>query len=74
MAPVIPRRRIALVRTPNVAAPAAMKSALFSPDGAEKVAGEARFAAGDAEGPALLAADLLARATPGIAAYFAGPG
>ena len=52
----------------------AMKAALFSPDGAEKVAGEARFAAGDAEGPARLAADLLARATPGIAAYFAGPG
>ncbi|HYD23333.1 MAG TPA: hydroxymethylbilane synthase [Croceibacterium sp.] len=51
----------------------AMRAALFSPDGAERIDGAARFAAGDADGPARLAADLLARATPGIAGYFAGP-
>ena len=50
----------------------AMRAALFSPDGAERVDGAATFAAGDAQGPARLAADLLARATPGIAAHFAG--
>jgi hydroxymethylbilane synthase len=50
----------------------AMRAALFSPDGAERVEGAARFAVDDAEGPARLAADLLARATPGIAAHFAG--
>ena len=50
-----------------------MRAALFSPDGAERVEGEARFAAGDAEGPANLAADLLSRATVGIAAHFDGP-
>ncbi len=50
-----------------------MRAALFSPDGAEKVEGRARFPAGDADAPARLAADLLARATPGIAAHFAGP-
>jgi hydroxymethylbilane synthase len=51
----------------------AMRAALFSPDGAERVAGAATFAPGDAEGPERLAADLLARATPGIVAHFAGP-
>lgn len=51
----------------------AMRAALFSPDGAERIEGQARFAAGDEEGPARLAADLLSRATPGIAAQFAGP-
>ena len=51
----------------------AMRAALFSPDGAERVDGAASFAAGDAEGPARLAADLLARAPQGIAAHFAGP-
>ncbi|OYW44896.1 MAG: hydroxymethylbilane synthase [Sphingomonadales bacterium 32-68-7] len=50
-----------------------MRAALFSPDGAERVEAEARFPAGDDEGPARLAAELLAGATPGIAAYFAGP-
>ena len=47
-------------------------AALFSPDGAERVDGEASFAAGDAEGPARLADALLARATPAIAVHFAG--
>jgi len=51
----------------------AMRAALFSPDGAERTDGAATFAADDIEGPARLAADLLARATPGIAAHFAGP-
>ena len=51
----------------------AMRAALFSPDGAERVDGAATFAAGDAGGPARLAADLLARATAGIAGHFAGP-
>jgi hydroxymethylbilane synthase len=50
-----------------------MRAALFSPNGAEKVEGMANFARGGEEGPAQLAADLLARATPGIAAHFEGP-
>jgi len=49
-----------------------MHAALFSPDGAERVDGEATFPAGDPAGPARLAADLLARASPGIAAHFSG--
>lgn len=51
-----------------------MRAALYSPDGAEKVEGEARFPANDVRGPASLAADLLARAVPAIAAHFAGVG
>ena len=51
----------------------AMRAALFSPDGAERVDGAASFAAGSEEGPQRLAADLLARATAGIVAHFAGP-
>jgi hydroxymethylbilane synthase len=51
----------------------AMRAALFSPDGAERVDGAATFPADQADGPARLAADLLARATPGIAGHFAGP-
>ncbi|MCT2558932.1 hydroxymethylbilane synthase [Tsuneonella sp. YG55] len=50
----------------------ALTAALYSADGAEKVEGTATFAPGDARGPARLAADLLARATPGVAALFAG--
>lgn len=50
-----------------------LRAALFSPDGAERIEGEARFAPGDAAGPADLAADLLARAVPAIADHFAGP-
>lgn len=48
----------------------AMRAALFSPDGKDKVEGTAQFAPGDAEAPAKLAADLLSRATPAIAAVF----
>ncbi len=49
-----------------------MRAALFSPDGAERVDGSATFPTGDADGPKRLAADLLARATPGISAHFSG--
>ena len=45
---------------------------LLSPDGAERVDGSATFPVGDTEGPQRLAEDLLARATPGIAAHFSG--
>ena len=50
-----------------------MQAALFSPDGAERVDGEASFAAGDLAGPARLATQLLARAVPAITAHFSGP-
>ncbi|WP_246448054.1 hydroxymethylbilane synthase [Novosphingobium flavum] len=49
-----------------------MEAALFSPDGAERVAGEIRFAAGDDAAPGRLADDLLARAVPAIAVHFTG--
>ncbi|MXP41422.1 hydroxymethylbilane synthase [Altererythrobacter soli] len=49
-----------------------MRAALYSTNGAELVTGEARFAAGDEESPAHLAADLLARATPAVTAHFSG--
>jgi hydroxymethylbilane synthase len=49
-----------------------MRVALFSPDGAERIDGAATFPVGDTGSPARLAADLLARATPAIAAHFAG--
>jgi hydroxymethylbilane synthase len=47
-----------------------MRAALFSPDGAERIEGSARFTAGDYAPVRALAADLLARATPGIAPHF----
>ncbi len=47
-----------------------MRAALFSPDGAERIEGTTTFAAGDHVPVQMLAADLLARATPGIAAHF----
>jgi hydroxymethylbilane synthase len=49
-----------------------MRAALFSPDGAERVDGAATFPLGDTSGPTRLAADLLARATAGIAGHFSG--
>lgn len=49
-----------------------MRAALYSPDGAEHVTGEAQFADGDTDGPAKLAAQLLARAVPAITVHFAG--
>jgi hydroxymethylbilane synthase len=48
-----------------------LRCALFSPDGAERIAGE--IALSDADAPARLAADLLARAPAGIAAHFNPP-
>jgi hydroxymethylbilane synthase len=51
----------------------AMRAAIYTPDGSEKVAGEARFAAEDREGPARLAAELLAGASPGLRAHFSLP-
>lgn len=50
-----------------------LKAALFSPDGAARVDGEARFGADDALGPPRLAQDLLARADDAIRRNFAGP-
>jgi len=47
-----------------------LHASLFSPDGTERVDGECAFRIGDDRAPARLAADLLARATPGIAAHF----
>ncbi|MBW8785445.1 MAG: hydroxymethylbilane synthase [Novosphingobium sp.] len=49
-----------------------LRAALFSPDGAARIGGEARFAIADAEGPSRLAAELLARADPLIASHFTG--
>ncbi|MEY4721486.1 MAG: hypothetical protein RIQ46_1211 [Pseudomonadota bacterium] len=49
-----------------------MTAALFSPDGAERVDGTARFAAGDLAAPAALAASLLGRAVPAIRVHFHG--
>jgi len=50
----------------------AMRASLFSPDGAERVDGEIRFAAGDLAAVRNLAADLLARAAPAIRQHFTG--
>jgi hydroxymethylbilane synthase len=63
---------IAVLTTPDCT-DLVMRAALFSPDGAERVDGTARFAAGDSAAPAALAADLLARAVPAIAQHFTGP-
>ena len=50
-----------------------MRAALFSEDGAARVERTARFAADDGDGPARLAADLLAAADRTIAHLFDGP-
>jgi hydroxymethylbilane synthase len=50
-----------------------MQAAIFSPDGAVRIAGEASFAPSDADGPARLATDLLARAPALVTDHFAGP-
>jgi hydroxymethylbilane synthase len=55
-----------------VAGELAMTAAIYMPDGAEKVAGDARFATSDREGPARLARELLRRASPGLAGHFTG--
>ncbi|MEO0057170.1 MAG: hypothetical protein RIT17_616, partial [Pseudomonadota bacterium] len=48
----------------------AMRAALFSPDGAERIEGSATFSPGDHAAVSALAADLLSRANPAIAAHF----
>ncbi|MFU7529412.1 hydroxymethylbilane synthase [Qipengyuania sp. ASV99] len=49
-----------------------MRAALFSPDGTQRIEGETDFAEGDHAPVRALAADLLGRAAPGIAAHFGG--
>jgi hydroxymethylbilane synthase len=49
-----------------------LRTALFSPDGKDRVDGEAEFAAGDLGRPLALAADLLARAPASITEHFNG--
>lgn len=51
-----------------------MRAALLSPDGAARIERTARFAAGDCEAPARLAALLLDEAEDAIARNFTGPG
>lgn len=50
-----------------------MRAVLFSPDGAERIEGEAVFDAMDLAPVKALASDLLTRATPGIRPHFGGP-
>lgn len=47
-----------------------MRAALFSPDGLERIEGTASFAPGDHAPVRALAAELLGKATPGIAPHF----
>ncbi|WP_137679723.1 hydroxymethylbilane synthase [Aurantiacibacter suaedae] len=49
-----------------------MRAMLFSPDGSEKIEDSAQFAADDLEAPERLARELLAKASPAIAAVFNG--
>ncbi|WP_255574021.1 hydroxymethylbilane synthase [Erythrobacter sp. SCSIO 43205] len=49
-----------------------MRAALFSPDGSERIEGEAMFDPLDLVPVRALAKDLLSRATPGIAEHFGG--
>lgn len=51
-----------------------LQAALLSPDGTERVDAVATFAASDLDGPARLAAQLLAQAGPAITAHFDPPG
>jgi len=68
---------VAVLTLPDTAQPGGtglhLRAALFSPDGAERTYGEARFAAGDLNGPIRLAEDLLSRASNSIAVHFTGP-
>jgi len=50
-----------------------LHAALFSPDGAERVAATLHFAVGDPAGPAELARLLLDQASPNIRQHFEGP-
>jgi len=51
----------------------AMRAALFSPDGTQRVDGETHFPASDELAPVRLAQDLLSRAGSSITAHFDGP-
>ena len=51
----------------------AMRAALLSPDGAEKVEARISFAPGDMAGPRALAQELLAQASPAILIHFDPP-
>mgnify|MGYP000320057904 CR=1 FL=1 len=51
-----------------------LRAALLSPDGVERVEATAQFAATDLDGPARLAAQLLAQAGPAIREHFDPPG
>ena len=51
-----------------------MRAAIFSPDGAERIELAERFVAGDTQGPARLAARLLAAASDAVRAHFTGSG
>ncbi len=51
-----------------------LRAALLSPDGAERVEAVATFRVSDLDGPARLAAQLLAQAGPAITAHFDPPG
>ena len=62
------------VLTRSVGADLNLRAALLSPDGAERVDAVATFALTDLDGPARLAAQLLARAGPAIRAHFDPPG
>lgn len=48
-----------------------LSAAIFSPEGAERIVGDARFAPGDASGPQALAVDLLDRAPQSVRDTFA---
>lgn len=61
------------VLTRHEGAELVLRAALFSPDGAERVEATARFAPGDAQAPAELAAQLLAQAPEAIRIHFTGP-
>lgn len=50
----------------------AMQAAIFSPDGAVRIDGSARFSAANLTAPARLAADLLARAPEVVTDHFSG--
>lgn len=63
---------IAVLTEPD-GADLAMRAAIFSPDGTERVEATRRFAPGDTAGPAALANELLERAGAAIRAHFAGP-
>jgi hydroxymethylbilane synthase len=64
---------IAVLTTPG-AGTLTLRAALLSPDGAERVEAAATFARTDLDGPARLAAQLLAQAGPAIRSHFDPPG